>query len=171
MITPRRTGFCLGVLAQVIVVLVGFLHTRSPTLNVRLRLVFGMGTMRWIVGGLTSTRLMQAYGALVLEPPALLEGNLGFWVEAADRTTWPEQCPAFPGSVIVGMIIRLRPLVSVLRFVRGLELQLVPFSTNPHPVFMAHLVLFVVLCFDHRPLGDLSCCSCVEGVDLLLKII
>ena len=86
MITPRRTGFCLGVLAQVIVVLVGFLHTRSPTLNVRLRVVLGMGTMRWIVGGLTSTRLMQAYGALVLEPPALLEGNLGFWVEAVDHT-------------------------------------------------------------------------------------
>lgn len=171
MITPRRTGFCLGVLAQVIVVLVGFLHTRSPTLNVRLRVVFGMGTMRWIVGGLTSTRLMQAYGALVLEPPALLEGNLGFWVEAADRTTWPEQCPAFPGSVIVGMIIRLRPLVSVLRFVRGLELQLVPFGTKPLPVLMAQLVLFFVLRFDHRPLGDLSCCSCVEAVDLLLKII
>jgi len=29
---------------------------------------------------------MQAYGALVLEPPALLEGNLGFWVEAVDHT-------------------------------------------------------------------------------------
>ena len=74
---------------------------------------------------------MQAYGALVLEPPALLEGNLGFWVEAADRTTWPEQCPAFPGSVIVGMIIRLRPWVSVLRFVRGLELQILPLFTKP----------------------------------------
>ena len=93
MITPRRTGFCLGVLAQVIVVLVGFLHTRSPTLNVRLRVVFGMGTMRWIVGGLTSTRLMQASRSyLTPEPPAFLDGNLG--ISKTEASTDPPHGPS-----------------------------------------------------------------------------